>query len=297
MRDTRHTLVFRDIRPAAGRTALLAVALLIVATAFAPAPVTADTITRTFTVEATGTLTIDTDRGAIEVRSAPGNKVDVTVNRDDTDAQRLHLEFEQHGNDVVVRGDYPKDWSWFNWSGGPKIRFVATVPEGYNVQLETEGGSLTIGGAVGDVKAETSGCSVHIDQTRGDVNAETSGGSIHIERAGGKVWAKTSGGSIRVDEVMGDIQASTSGGSIAAYISQQPTANCRLHTSGGGIQVHLARNIAVDIDASTSGGRVTTDLPLTSRVSSTRSLQGRLNGGGPELSLHTSGGSVRVYGE
>ena len=120
-------------------------------------------------------------------------------------------------------------------------------------------------------------------------------GSITIDRSGGSVVAKTSGGSVTVNEVLGSIEASSSGGSVKARISSQPLADCRLTTSGGRVEVSLAGPIAVDLDAKTSGGRVHLEMPVTIQgdVSKTR-VRGSINGGGPQLYLRTSGGSIYV---
>ena len=105
----------------------------------------------------------------------------------------------------------------------------------------------------------------------------------------------TSGGSIRVNEVRGAIKASTSGGNITATISRQPERDCSLKTSGGGVTVHLADDIKVNVDARTSGGSVTCDLPITGVGLLGRSVvKGKINGGGPELYLRTSGGPIRI---
>ena len=109
------------------------------------------------------------------------------------------------------------------------------------------------------------------------------------------MFAHTSGGSIRVEEVMGTLKASTSGGSIRALISRQPRGNCRLTTSGGSVTLYLDSDMKVDLDAKTSGGRVRTSFPVTMQgVISRRKLQGKINGGGPEIYLRTSGGNITI---
>ena len=101
------------------------------------------------------------------------------------------------------------------------------------------------------------------------------------------------GESITVDEVMGTIKAHTSGGSVKAHISKQPDSDCRLTTSGGSITVHLSADLGLDVNAKTNGGRVNTDFPVAiSGEVSKRSMQAQMNGGGPELYLRTSGGSI-----
>ena len=100
---------------------------------------------------------------------------------------------------------------------------------------------------------------------------------------------------ITVEEVMGTINAHTSGGSVKAHISRQPDSDCRLTTSGGSITVYLERDISVNLDASTSGGSVYTDFPVTIRGKiNPRKLNAKINGGGPLLYLHTSGGSIHI---
>lgn len=168
------------------------------------------------------------------------------------------------------------------------------------VNGHTSGGSITLADGKGSASLHTSGGSIHITEVGGDVDASTSGGGISIERAGGRVKAHTSGGSIEVREATGAIDASTSGGGVTASLLGQPKEECRLYTSGGSISVSLAKDIHVDLDASTSGGSVWTDFPVPSTFGSNqgdrhhRELHAPLNGGGPLLYLHTSGGGISV---
>ena len=87
----------------------------------------------------------------------------------------------------------------------------------------------------------------------------------------------------------------TSGGSVSARLAKQPEGDCALRTSGGSIEVQLAEKVAVNLDASTSGGRVITDIPVTVQGELKRTaLKSKINGGGPALYLHTSGGNVHI---
>jgi hypothetical protein len=159
----------------------------------------------------------------------------------------------------------------------------------------TSGGSITLNGGKGRAIVRTSGGSIHIREVAGDVDASTSGGGISIERASGRVKAHTSGGSIDVREAGGAIDASTSGGGVTASLLGQPKEECRLYTSGGSISVSLSKDIHMDLDASASGGSVWTDFPVSgSSDHNRRELHTPLNGGGPLLYLHTSGGGISV---
>jgi hypothetical protein len=164
------------------------------------------------------------------------------------------------------------------------------------VNGSTSGGGITLTGGKGRAVMHTSGGGIKIKEAAGDVDASTSGGPISIEGNLGRVRARTSGGGIWIRDASGPIDASTSGGGVTASLVGQPKEDCRLSTSGGSIDVRLSRNIHVDLDASASGGTVWTDFPVT--ISGNRNpsdLHVPLNGGGPRLYLHTSGGGIAVH--
>ena len=284
-----------------------------------------DNIEKTFNVNSGGKLTIDTARGSMEIRGTNNNRVEVKLYREyrSNDKKRANealddfvVSFKQHGDDVEIIAEHKKKSLgrlWNNIRNRLRIKYVVTVPGKYNVDLHTRGGSIlvedlegrvltkTSGGSLefnnidGPINGNTSGGSITIGETLGDVDVHTSGGRITIDNAQGDVEASTSGGRIEVNEVSGTINAKTSGGSIMAYISREPKSNCRLTTSGGSVTVYLNSGIGVHVDAHTSGGRVYTDFPVTIRGEILkRDLDADINGGGPELYLRTSGGSIHI---
>ena len=102
-------------------------------------------------------------------------------------------------------------------------------------------------------------------------------------------------GTSRPGQFGGALKAKTSGGSVTAAIAAQPGSRCELSTSAGSITVQLAAGVAVDIDAHPSGGHVETDIPVTVQGEIGRStLKAKINGGGPELYLRASGGSLHI---
>jgi DUF4097 and DUF4098 domain-containing protein YvlB len=241
------------------------------------------------------------------------------------------ITFEQQGNDVVIESDRDDhNWRFFEW-GEYEVQWNIRVPAHYNLDvrtsggsidladiggtveaktsggsiktgklagravLKTSGGSIKVGGAAAELEASTSGGSIDIGDTNGNVEAKTSGGSITLARIGGDVHAHTSGGGIRIDDAGGTVDASTSGGAITARLSRQLSGDSRLSTSGGGVTVSLATGVKLELDAQASGGGVRSDVPITVRgKQDDDSLRGEINGGGPKLTLRSSGGGIRV---
>jgi hypothetical protein len=244
------------------------------------------------------------------------------------------LDVVQQGADVRVTGAFHRGWvsMWSFWPmlfGGHamchdgrcleysswlrEIEYRVTVPDKFAADLETDGGpidvrdlggelnahtsggGITLEGGQGRATVHTSGGPIRVKESEGDVDASTSGGPISIEGNLGRVRARTSGGPIMIRDASGSVDASTSGGPVTASLIAQPKEECRLTTSGGGITVTLARNIHMDLDATTSGGGVWTDFPIGfTQGRHLSQLRGPLNGGGPLLYLHTSGGGIVV---
>jgi Putative adhesin len=178
-------------------------------------------------------------------------------------------------------------------SGGP-LNFDGI---GGPVNGRTSGGGITLVGGKSRAVVHTSGGPIEIKEVAGDVEASTSGGGISIEGNMGRVRAHTSGGPIRIRGASGAIDATTSGGGVSASLVGQPKEECRLSTSGGSIDVTLRHDVRVDLDASSSGGPVWTDFAVPHRDDERHSheLHASINGGGPRLYLHTSGGGISVH--
>ncbi|MDM3870757.1 hypothetical protein QSV34_05260 [Porticoccus sp. W117] len=273
-------------------------------------------------------LLVGTDTGAITVESHPEDTVVVRVEIEGLDEDQFDVTMTYRNGVVEVIGE--KESTWFEWGwGSSKVRYYLLVPEQFNVELltsggsiearnlegavaaktaggslrfdgidgeingKTSGGSIRIGTVSGDVAAKTSGGSISAERVEGNLNARTSGGSIKLGRVTGMAEAKTSGGSIHVDAVGTGLSAKTSGGSIKATFYQQPTEHSKLSTSAGGVTALVAADVALNIDA--KGSRVRSEFALENADdSSKKSLSGTLNGGGPNLTLRTSAGNVRV---
>lgn len=243
------------------------------------------------------------------------------------------VEFTHDGSTVTIRarGKSTQSWSWFGWSSRSEARYTVRVPEKLTAKLKTDGGSITTTGIAGPVSANTSGGSLHFkrihglldgrtsggsinaDDCEGEINLNTSGGGIHVTGGGGSLRADTSGGGITVkvfngaaavgtsgggitiEDIRGKINGHTSGGSVHAALLSPLPGDVDLSTSGGGVTATVAADTALNLDASSSGGGVTCDLPLTvqGKIQRDRAI-GTVNGGGPTVRLHTSGGSVHV---
>jgi len=188
------------------------------------------------------------------------------------------------------------------------------------VVAETGGGSVEIQSCAQGAGIETGGGSIAVRHCNGRVKASTGGGSIDLGDIGGPAEIDTGGGSIRLNWAKGHVHAETGGGGIELYgvpSAQVETGaggivvklvntggerhDSELQTSAGDITVYIASDVAVSVRASVdlaSGHHITSEFPdiqIRSEgdwASKTISAEGRLNGGGPMLKVHTTTGDI-----
>jgi Putative adhesin len=283
------------------------------------------TVEKTFPVQPGGTLKVHTSGGDIKVVTGPGNEVKVTaLQRIHTDSEakadellkKLDLRIEASGDSVTASAKYENSGGWHFGSWPPvSVSFTVVVPAKYNVDLNTSGGDIGLESISGHARLRTSGGDLRIERVEGEVDGGTSGGNItlregtarvslttsggdiRVDRAGGEADLSTSGGNITINAVQGRLTAATSGGDVHASIEGALKGDCHLTTSGGNVEVSVDKAAAFNLNAHTSGGDVKAD-GLTITIDrggiGKSSLSGKVNGGGPQLQLGTSGGDIRI---
>ena len=281
-------------------------------------------VEKTFTVQPGGVLKVQTYGGNIDVLTGPGNEVKVSAKelidassdeKADELVQNLSLSMAQQGDNVAAVAKYINRGGWLWHSTPVTVSFTVTVPTHYNVELNTSGGDISLASINGRAQLRTSGGNLKLERIDGEVDGgtsggnitlregtakvrlSTSGGNIHVERAGGEAELSTSGGNIVIESVRSRLSATTSGGDVKATIEGELKGDCTLSTSGGTVVATVDKSAAFDLKAHTSGGDVDAEgITIAIEHGGLRksSLSGKVNGGGPVLSLGSSGGDIRI---
>lgn len=183
------------------------------------APGIVESIATTYTVDPGGELTIDSDIGSVQIETSATNKVKIMVEKrlkEGTEEQarrafeEVDVKTEQQGSDVYIRIDRNR---WFK-RNRVSIAIMVQVPNTYNLDIKTAGGSIEIEDLDGEIVAKTVDGSIRISATEGDVTARSLGGSIRIGPTVGGVYVKTLSGCIDIGETKGNVDAKTLSGSI-----------------------------------------------------------------------------------
>ena len=268
-----------------------------------------DTIKRTFKVRPGGSLFLDIDRGTIRIRTISGSEVHVVLERRvkgvDDDEIKVFLErhewgIRQDGNRILVDSRFEDEEN--TWGGGyrkksSKFRLNVTVlvPEHFNIDFLNGFGNVEIEDLVGEIVGRTGAGNIEIGDIEGSVDVITGAGNIVIDSVDGYVYARSGAGNVEIHEVAGKISATTGAGNIEVTMTRQPQGDSELSSGAGNVTVYMDADIAVDVSARASLGSARCDFNLKiNGIWMSKSFEGRLNGGGPALVLHSCVGNVSL---
>ncbi|MGX5172478.1 DUF4097 family beta strand repeat-containing protein [Aliikangiella sp. IMCC44653] len=250
-----------------------------------PAYSETEQISKSLKVSAGGKLELDSDNGAIQIKTWDKSeaKIEITKRARSKDSlEDFKVSIDQSGNTIVINGDG-------GWNSRVSVEFEVTVPQQFNLDLKTGGGSIEVDDISGQLKLRTSGGSISVgDMQSGSVNADTSGGSIKVGDINGDLQVTTSGGSIKLGKITGIAKADTSGGSIKV---ESGGKELKADTSGGSIKVGPSKG---NVDVETSGGSIKIDMTEGNVKASTSGGSVKIEGSKGSVVAETSGGSIKV---
>jgi len=225
-------------------------------------------------------LLLRADNGGVSVNPASSGKVTCIVilrayTSSEAEARGLFDKFQLNARSVEAGGVYLSSQSPRQARHGSNLRvqFQVTVPQRFNIDVETQGGDITVEAPLeGEARLTTAGGDVRSSDVTGAVRIETAGGSIEVGKIGGDLTARTAGGSIRVGGAKGDAILETSGGEI---VTGAVTGSLRAETAGGDVVVGGANGQLV---ARTAGGQI------------------QIGPTGSSVRAETAGGSIQLHG-
>lgn len=253
---------------------MLLTAILAIAAAAANASSLDETFDRTFDVRPGAIFALTNTNGRITVRAWDQPRIRVHavkhVESRDGDAARqamkaLTLALSQPNGGLKIDTKYPKTVNGiFEWIAGTSVNlsvtYEVTVPRAMDLQIENTNGGIEASDVRGSHKIETTNGRIELTRCAGDLDAETTNGSIEAE-----------------------LTTVTAG------------RRMRMETTNGNIHARLPRTLAARIDAENTNGSIESDLPVTtSGTHGKHTLVGTMNGGGPELHLRTTNGSIHI---
>ncbi|MDH3735118.1 MAG: DUF4097 domain-containing protein [Gemmatimonadota bacterium] len=230
---------------------------------------------------------------------------DEDVSGDALEQMGFQVERTSEGLEISTEGD---SWGHGDYDGTLHV----TVPSRFDVQVRTGDGDVAVESIEGSVMLNTGdgdialggamGSEVMIQTGDGDVAVGgTSSGSVRVQTGDGDValgrleaedvQVRTGDGDIMIEELSGALTASTGDGDVMLHIVD--FSGLEISTGDGDVTLYAPASLAADV--SIRGGELILgdafSMPATMED---RSLEGVLNGGGPQLSIRVGDGTIRL---
>ena len=124
----------------------------------------------------------------------------------------------------------------------------------------------------------------------------TINGGVELTGLKGRVTAEATNGGVRARDISGPLDASTTNGGVEVELAAVADSGVKLECVNGGIELKLPSTAKANISARISNGGINASGLAIETVgeSSKRRLEGRLNGGGPQIELSGTNGGIRI---
>ena len=225
-----------------------------------------DEWTHTYPLTAGGEVRIVNTNGRIEVEGVDGSTVEVRAERVAKGAT------EAAAKELLPRIVIKED----------------VKPE--RVSLETERMSGIMIGAGFEVR-------YHVRAPKSAlISVTNTNGLVTLTALGGKVVAHTTNGGVKGSGLSGGVDARSTNGSVTIEMASVGSEPISLETTNGGVSLALPDRAKATVTASCTNGGISVGSLDNFEVSekSRRHLEGKLNGGGTMVELHTTNGGVRL---
>lgn len=172
---------------------------------------------------------------------------------------------------------------------------ASNIPKG--IRATNGNGAITLTDIGADAYAKTSFGSVLAERVNGNLTVENNNGSVTARNVKGDASVRTSFSGVTMDTIGGRISVDNQNGGISVT-AMRPASGCRdilLKTSFSSIRVQVPGGLGYNLSAHTSFGRISSELPVTSTGSmGGDTLNGTISGGGCQLQLNNSNGSIEI---
>ena len=249
-------------------------------------PVWAEEWSKTFELNGKADLRVETNDARVQVEAWERKEIQARVVSEgvriglwgSSDTRHVRVRDFQSGNHVELEVRIPST-NWVIGVNTRSARIELKVPREATLDIHSGDGDLSVRGL------------------KGEINLSTQDGRIEADSLDGVLRATSGDGNMRVQGRFDSLNLKTGDGRIYAQVDQgsQMASGWSVRSGDGNVELSLPEGFSADLDVHTGDGRITSDLSITTSGSEDHStLRGKLNGGGPTLSVHTGDGSVHL---
>jgi Putative adhesin len=257
----------------------------------------ADEITKTYAISGRARVHIETDDASVRVSTGDIKQVEIRVDftgyKLDHD---LQVNTSQSGDSVDVLAK--THGTFFSWGGRhSSLRVEVHMPRDADLTARSGDGSIEVDSIAGILDLTAGDGSITVQDAKGNLRFHSGDGHIEAHGLDGQVDASSGDGHINVEGRFDSLRLRAGDGSVTARAAtgSKVSGAWTINTGDGSVDLEIPGDLQANIEASTEDGHISLGLPITveGTFSSSR-IQGKLNGGGPPVTIRTGDGSIHL---
>lgn len=255
--------------------------------------------TKTYPVTARPQVRIHTNDGAVRVYTSEAQQIEFRVEYYGYELNKdLKIDARQDGQRIELDARLSSRFCFLCINMNRPLRIEVRMPRAADLTVETGDGSVESEAVEGRLEIRTGDGHIGVQGAKGEIRLRTGDGHIEARGIDGSLDATTGDGHIRVEGRFDILNIKTGDGSVDARVNpgSKMLQAWSISTGDGSVDAALPDGLQANVDARTRDGRISVNLPVTVEGEiSKSSIRGKLNGGGPPLTIRTGDGSVRLH--
>jgi DUF4097 and DUF4098 domain-containing protein YvlB len=272
---------------------------------------TAQPVNESHPIDPGSEVGIEVLSGTVVIEAWSQNLVEVTGTLGDG-VEDLEIDADEDG--VYIEVEYDEQ---YHGRQDVDTDLTIRVPAGVAMSVETVSASVSVTGLTGELDVETVSGAVDIASMPSELDIETVSGSIHVDRApheadissvSGLIEVREAGGMLDAENVSGSITIhggvidggdfETVSGDITCHAVPNPGSSLDIETMDGTITLTIDANLVASFDLTTFSGAIENQIgpepTRTSKYTPGKELSFNTGTGGPDISLESFSGSIRL---
>jgi DUF4097 and DUF4098 domain-containing protein YvlB len=263
-----------------------------------PSSVQAEEVTKTFSISGRAKVRIQTDDGGVRVSTGDIKQVQVRVEYEGYKLDHdLRVSTTQDGDTVDISAKTMGNWGFHFGVHRTNLRVEVHMPKDADLEVTSGDGGVEVDALNGSLNVHTGDGHITVQGARGDMHLRAGDGHIEGRNLDGTLEATTGDGHINVTGRFDSLNLRSGDGSVTAraLTGSKVQPSWTIHTGDGSVDLEIPGELQANLEASTHDGHISLGIPVMVEGSfSSSRVQGKMNGGGGQVSIHTGDGSIHL---
>jgi DUF4097 and DUF4098 domain-containing protein YvlB len=167
---------------------------------------------------------------------------------------------------------------------------------GGNLEIRNRNGAVDVLGVKGNATISNSYAPISVENVQGEVTVSGRNNGLDLSRIEGDLRAESSYQNVAISDARGAVTVNSRNGDLSLTFERPPEKDISISSRFGTVRIALPSSSSFTLDARTEFGQVSSEFEGVDRSSSSReaSLRGSVGVGGPQITITTRNGDIRL---